>query len=169
MALVARHSQRAALQAQAVGHRGAVASRRRGLRGCAPVDTEVKIPFDLPIRPVLVLIDYRIAPKQARAFARAMRALRRIRLRDGAFRWGLFGDTADPGRYMETFVVASWAEPLRLHERMTVGDREVRNRAMAFHIGANPAQRVILHLFLCRERRALTASRGCVHMMWRTG
>jgi len=41
MALVARHSQRAALQAQAVGHRGAVASRRRGLRGCAPVDTEV--------------------------------------------------------------------------------------------------------------------------------
>jgi MFS family permease len=88
--------------------------------------------------PVLVLIEYRIAPDQARVFARAMRALRRVRLRDGAFRWGLFGDTADPGHYLETFVVASWAEHLRQHERMTVGDREVRNRAMAFHIGEAP-------------------------------
>jgi MFS family permease len=88
--------------------------------------------------PVLVLIEYRIAPDQARAFARVMRALRRVRLRDGAYRCGLFGDMADPGRYLETFVVASWAEHLRQHERMTVGDREVHNRAMAFHIGAAP-------------------------------
>jgi MFS family permease len=88
--------------------------------------------------PVLVLIEYRIAPDQARAFARAMRDLRRVRLRDGAYRWGLFGDTADLGRYIETFVVESWAEHLRQHERMTVGDREVRNRATAFHIGDAP-------------------------------
>src|SRR5215831_3560070 len=88
--------------------------------------------------PVLVLIEYRIAPEQAHEFARAMRALRLVRLRDGAFRWGLFGDTADPGRYIETFVVESWAEHLRQHERMTVGDREVRNRATAFHIGDTP-------------------------------
>ena len=45
---------------------------------------------------------------------------------------------ADPGRYLETFVVASWAEHLRQHERMTVADREVHNRAMAFHIGEAP-------------------------------
>jgi hypothetical protein len=50
----------------------------------------------------------------------------------------LFGDTADLGRYIETFVVESWAEHLRQHERMTVVDREVRNRAIAFHIGAAP-------------------------------
>ena len=88
--------------------------------------------------PVLVLIEYRIAPEQAREFARAMRVLRLVRLRHGAFRWGLFGDTADPGRYLETFVVESWAEHLRQHERMTVGAREVRNRATAFHIGDAP-------------------------------
>ena len=88
--------------------------------------------------PVLVLIEYRIAPEQAREFARAMRVLRLVRLRHGAFRWGLFGDTADLGRYIETFVVESWAEHLRQHERMTVVDREVRNRATAFHIGAAP-------------------------------
>jgi Transmembrane secretion effector len=51
----------------------------------------------------------------------------------------LSGDTADPGRYMETFVVASWAEHLRQHERMIVGNRGVHNRAMAFHRGEAPS------------------------------
>src|SRR5438876_11248653 len=50
MALAARHSQRAALQAQAVGHRDAAASRRWGRWRGAPADTGAKIPFDLPIR-----------------------------------------------------------------------------------------------------------------------
>src|SRR6516162_3082581 len=36
--------------ARAPGHRGAAASRRWGLRGCAPADTGAKIPFNLPIR-----------------------------------------------------------------------------------------------------------------------
>ena len=88
--------------------------------------------------PVLVLIEYRIDPEQAHAFARAMRDLRLVRLRDGAFRWGLFGDTADLGRFIETFVVESWAEHLRQHERMTAVDRGVRDRATAFHIGEAP-------------------------------
>jgi len=55
MALAARHSQRAALQAQAVGHRDAAASRRWGRWRGAPADTGAKIPFNLPIRaPVIV-------------------------------------------------------------------------------------------------------------------
>ena len=45
--------QRADLQAPAAGPRGAAASRRWGLRGCAPADTGAKIPFNLPIRAVL--------------------------------------------------------------------------------------------------------------------
>ena len=88
--------------------------------------------------PVLVLVEYRIAPEHTHEFVRAMRAVCRVRRRDGAIRWGLFGDTADLGRYMETFVVASWAEHMRQHERMTVMDREVQNRASAFHIGDAP-------------------------------
>jgi hypothetical protein len=115
-------------------------------------DVTATLHFDEPVvarqprpddGPVLVLIEYRIAPEQARAFVRTMRALRLVRLRDGTFRWGLFGDTADLGRYIETFVVESWAEHLRQHERMTVVDQEVRNRAMAFHIGAAPP--IVLH------------------------
>jgi MFS family permease len=88
--------------------------------------------------PVLVTVEYHIAPEHARDFAQAMRAMRRIRRRDGAIRWGLFTDAADPGRYLETFVVDSWAEHLRQHERMTVADRAIENRLRVFHQGDSP-------------------------------
>jgi hypothetical protein len=32
------------------------------------------------------------------------------RRRDGAYRWGVFEDTADPSRFVETFLVDSWLE-----------------------------------------------------------
>jgi len=86
--------------------------------------------------PVLVLVEYRIDPQQAPEFVRAMQALRLVRRRDGAIRWGLFSDTADPGRCVETFVVESWAEHLRQHERFTIADRAATERVRAFHIGA---------------------------------
>lgn len=88
--------------------------------------------------PVLVTVEYRIDPKQARDFTLAMRDVRELRLRDGAFRAGLYRDSANPGRYVETFVVESWAEHLRQHERVTVSDRIAEDRARAFHIGGAP-------------------------------
>lgn len=94
--------------------------------------------------PVLVLVEYYIDPRRAPAFALAMRAVRQERLRDGAMRWGLFRDPANPGRYVEAFMVASWVEHLRQHERVTVADRAAESRAYAFHIGATPL--VISHL-----------------------
>src|SRR3984957_7108658 len=88
--------------------------------------------------PVLVTVEYSIDPATAREFSGAMQLVRRIRRRDGAIRWGLFEDAATPGRYIETFVVASWAEHMRQHERVTVSDREVQTRALAFHLGDGP-------------------------------
>ncbi len=60
------------------------------------------------------------------------------RRRDGARRWGLFRDTADPGRLIETFVVESWVEHLRQHERVTMVDRELQTQVRAFHVGDTP-------------------------------
>ena len=57
------------------------------------------------------------------------------RLRDGAIRWGIFQDTAQPERFVETFVVESWLEFLRERERMTTSDRIIRDRAHSFHQG----------------------------------
>jgi len=94
--------------------------------------------------PVLVLVEYLIDLARAHEFALAMQAVRLEHLRDGAIRWGLFRDPANPGRYVEAFTVASWIEHLRQHERVTMADRTAERRAYAFHIGETPL--VISHL-----------------------
>lgn len=88
--------------------------------------------------PVLVTVEYRIDPQQEHEFRRAMRDMRRVRRRDGAFRWGLYSDTGDPGRFVETFVVESWGEHLRQHTRITEADRKIEERVFSFHLGDNP-------------------------------
>jgi MFS family permease len=86
--------------------------------------------------PVLVVIEYLIDPAQAKDFAEAMGDMNKIRRRDGAIRWGFYRDTSDPSRHIETFVVESWVEHLRQHERVTISDRLVQERVHAFHIGS---------------------------------
>ena len=99
--------------------------------------------------PVLVTVEYRIDPQQAPSFLKAMRDLHRIRLRDGAIRGGIYVDPLDPERYVETFVVGSWEEHLRQHERMTLTDRRMEERVRAFHIGERPP--VATHLIYATE------------------
>jgi len=84
--------------------------------------------------PVLVTVEYRIDPQRTAEFALAMLELGRVRRRDGAVDWGLFEDVAAQGRYLETFVVESWAEHLRQHERATVADRQIWERVRSFHL-----------------------------------
>ena len=77
--------------------------------------------------PVLVTIEYHIANDNDREpFLVAMDRLQRERLRDGAYRWGIFEDTAERGRFLETFLVESWLEHLRQHERVTNSDRALQ-------------------------------------------
>jgi MFS family permease len=85
--------------------------------------------------PVLITIEYHIDPNRAKEFRHAMREMNRLRRRDGAFRWGLYSDTANPSRFVETFLVESWAEHLRQHTRFTEADRKIEERAYAFHVG----------------------------------
>ncbi len=94
--------------------------------------------------PAVTIVEYRINPKTADEFLRAMKEMRRIRQRDGAIRWNLLRDTADPQRYLESFVTESWADHLRQHERVTAENREVEQRAQAFHLGPEPPK--ITHL-----------------------
>jgi len=94
--------------------------------------------------PAITVIEYRIDPKTADEFLQAMKEMKRIRQRDGAIRWNLSRDTADPERYIETFVTESWGDHLRQHERVTAENREVEQRAQAFHIGPEPPK--ITHL-----------------------
>ena len=88
--------------------------------------------------PVVVSLEYQIDPAEIDSFRVAMESLHRIRKRDGAFFWGLFHDAADRSRYIEYFMVESWVEHLRQHERTTVADLAVEARAKAFHVGVEP-------------------------------
>ena len=73
-----------------------------------------------------------------------MRDLRRVHRRDGASRWALFRDPAQPGRFVESFLVETWAEHLRQHARATESDRDIEKRIRACHLG--PGQPAITHL-----------------------
>jgi MFS family permease len=88
--------------------------------------------------PVLITVEYRIDPQRKAEFAPLMLELGRFRRRDGAMDWGLYEDVAEQGRYLETFVVESWGEHLRQHERTTVADRQILERVNSFHLADAP-------------------------------
>lgn len=88
--------------------------------------------------PVLVTVEYRINPKNRAAFLKALAWLEHERRRDGAYAWGVFDDAADEGRIVETFLVESWMEHLRQHERVTNADRIVQDAVHRFHLSGTP-------------------------------
>ncbi len=88
--------------------------------------------------PVLVTVEYRIRPQNRAAFLKALARLEHQRRRDGAYAWGVFEDAADEGRIIETFLVESWMEHLRQHERVTNADRVVQEAVHRFHLHGAP-------------------------------
>jgi transmembrane secretion effector len=102
--------------------------------------------------PVRVEVEYRVDPANAGAFVKAIGDLETIRRRDGAASWAIYHDPVHEGRYVETFVVESWLEHLRQHERITVGDRTVQEGIRRFHIDATPP--VVTHLIAARLRKS---------------
>jgi MFS family permease len=83
---------------------------------------------DVERGPVLVTVEYAVIPERAAEFADAMHEYGRMRRRDGAYRWAIFRDTEVADRYLEIFLVNSWAEHLRQHDRQTQADRELEGR-----------------------------------------
>jgi MFS family permease len=83
--------------------------------------------------PVLVTVEYLVDRGHASDFLKAMQHYERVRRRDGASRWGIYRDTEHPDLYVETFIVHSWAEHLRQHERITRADQAPKNESAATH------------------------------------
>jgi MFS family permease len=94
--------------------------------------------------PVLVTLTYRVPEENAVAFAAAMRHVGRSRRRTGALRWELFRDGSDPTRYVESYLVGTWAEHRRQHEnRLTGADRRFEEEAHRYALGVPE----VAHLF----------------------
>jgi MFS family permease/quinol monooxygenase YgiN len=81
--------------------------------------------------PVLVVIEYQVAEEHHDAFVAAMNDLSVVRRRDGAVRWELYEDVAQPGLFVETFSAATWGEHMRQHRRTTEIDVPVEERPFA--------------------------------------
>jgi hypothetical protein len=92
---------------------------------------------------VLVTVEYAVDRQHAKQFLRAMHKYGRVRRRDGASRWGIFRDVEHPDVYLETFLVSSWAEHLRQHERLTRGDRDLEERVNSYARGVPNARHLI--------------------------
>ncbi len=100
--------------------------------------------------PVLVTVEYRIDPNSREPFLTALENLGRERRRDGAYAWGVFEDTAIEGRMVETFLVESWLEHLRQHERVTNADRVLQDLVRRFHTQGAPK---VTHLIAAEPYR----------------
>ncbi len=94
--------------------------------------------------PVLVTIEYSAVAEQESKFVKAMHQYARIRRRDGAYRWGIYRDVEAANRFVEIFLVHSWAEHLRQHERQTKADRELEQRVYSC-VAGEPKVRHLLY------------------------
>jgi hypothetical protein len=97
---------------------------------------------DVDKGPVMVTVEYSVMPERTAEFVDAMHEYGRVRRRDGAYRWAIFRDTEIADRYVEIFLVNSWAEHLRQHERQTLADSGLEGRISGYLL----AEPVVRHL-----------------------
>ncbi|CAM5240685.1 MFS transporter [Streptomyces canarius] len=80
--------------------------------------------------PVLVSVVYRVPAENRAAFTVRMRQVARSRRRTGALSWGLYQDGNDPARFVENYLVSTWAEHRAQHHvRWTDTDRRREEQA----------------------------------------
>jgi MFS family permease len=87
--------------------------------------------------PTLVTVQYSVDPSRCEEFSASMHKLEISRRRDGALYWALFEDPLHPGGYLEEFLVESWLEHLRQHERGTADDWRLQESIRAMQTSSD--------------------------------
>jgi MFS family permease len=88
--------------------------------------------------PVAVEIGYRVRERESEEFLNVVTLLRAPRRRDGATFWRIYRDLGDSSRYVERFIVTSWAEYLHQRARATVADQALEARVREFLVAGEP-------------------------------
>jgi MFS family permease len=107
-----------------------------------------------PDGPVLVSVEYWAQPGLEEQLMTALQRTRFSRRRTGATSWRAWQDASDPSRILEQFVVASWDEHLRQHERVTKRDQGRLDRIREL---TDPAHPVTVTHWLAVSRRKTDA------------
>jgi len=128
------------------------------LRGAAPDLSPYQYKRPLPTLavtpdpedgPVRISVEYNVPLDKYEEFTHCIHALRAVRMRGGAMRWGIYRDAENPEKLEETFVVESWLDYLRSRERMTEADSAIRARAYALNRG--PELPKVMHQIYAKE------------------
>lgn len=82
--------------------------------------------------PIAVEVAYRIRAGSDRAFLDTIGQMKAPRRRDGATFWRVYKDLGEESRYVERFIVASWADYLRQRARATVADHRLEAQVRAY-------------------------------------
>jgi hypothetical protein len=89
---------------------------------------EPKLTIEPHQGPVMVTVRYEVDDTNVQEFLQEMQRLGKSRQRDGAVSWYIFADASQPGSYVETYVINTWLDHLRQHERISKQDAEIQYR-----------------------------------------
>ena len=87
-------------------------------------EPETALEIEARSGPIVVTVEHRVPERNAAAFLDAMAERRRIARRDGARRWTLLRDLAEPELWVERFHMPTWLDYVRDTQRRTREDGE---------------------------------------------
>ncbi|MCC8967879.1 MFS transporter [Bradyrhizobium sp. Pear76] len=103
-------------------------------------DPKVRLTLTDRSGPLVVEIEYRVAPENALGFHTVMQDVQLSRQRNGAYGWSIARDIADPELWTERYHCPTWLDYLRQRNRSTQSERALDYKATAFHIGPDPVR-----------------------------
>lgn len=91
--------------------------------------------------PVTITVEYVITEQNLADFLGLMGERGRIRRRDGARRWTLVRDIERPNHWIESYQFPTWADYVRLTQRVTQADSSIIDRIRKLHAAPEPPVR----------------------------
>lgn len=120
-------------------------------------EPEVALAITMRSGPIVIEVEYRVEPDDARAYYNAMLEVQKVRLRNGGFNWSISRDIGDPLLWTERFHFPTWGDYLRMRDRFTQADIEAQSAANSLTIDGT----------VSGIRRALERPFGSVR--WKSG
>ena len=96
----------------------------------------------------MIQIEYQVKAEDRPVFLAEMKKLSLIRRRDGAYAWGIAAHSHDATTVIEWFLVESWHEHLRQHQRVSHADADLQESVTRFHQGEEKPK---VHHFISLE------------------